>query len=124
MKGIINMNKYYSLVDLDNQEEITYQINIDINDRNVVVIDIALEHEKIDICHFSQDLQFALHIVNGVLRKDASNPALYNFTSYSIAIDKEKKKIVTTITSKNYRPELLFAEISSAFHAVHMSFFM
>lgn len=117
------MNKYYSLVDLDS-EEITYQINIDINDRNVVEIDIALEQEKIDICHFSQDLQFALHIVNGVLRKDASNPALYNFTSYSIAIDKEKKKIVTTITSKNYRTELLFAEISSAFHAVYMSFFV
>ena len=124
MKGIFNMNKYYSLVDLDNQEEITYQMNIDINDRNVVVIDIALEQEKIDICHFSQDLQFALHMVNNVLGKDSTNPALYNFTSYSIAIDKEKKKIVTTITSKNYRPELLFAEISSAFHAVYMSFFV
>lgn len=124
MKGIFNMNKYYSLVDLDNQEEITYQMNIDINDRNVVVIDIALEQEKIDICHFSQDLQFALHMVNNVLGKDSTNPALYNFTSYSIAIDKEKKKIVTTITSKNYRPELLFAEISSAFHEVYMSFFV
>lgn len=124
MKGIFNMNKYYSLVDLDNQEEITYQMNIDINDRNVVVIDIALEQEKIDVCHFSQDLQFALHMVNYVLGKDSTNPALYNFTSYSIAIDKEKKKIVTTITSRNYRPELLFAEISSAFHAVYMSFFV
>lgn len=118
------MNKYYSLVDLDREEEITYQINIDINDRNVVVIDIALEQEKIDVCHFSQDLQFALHMVNNVLGKDSTNPALYNFTSYSIAIDKEKKKLVTTITSKNYRPELLFAEISSAFHAVYMSFFV
>lgn len=118
------MNKYYSLVDLDSQEEIAYQINVDINEKNIVVIDIALEQEKIDVCHFSQDLQFALHMVNYVLGKDSTNPALYNFTSYSIAIDKEKKKIVTTITSKNYRPELLFAEISSAFHAVHMSFFM
>ena len=118
------MNKYYSLVDLDSEEEITYQINIDINDRNVVVIDIALEQEKIDVCHFSQDLQFALHMVNYVLGKDSTNPALYNFTPYSIAIDKEKKKIVTTITSRNYRPELLFAEISSAFHAVYMSFFV
>ena len=118
------MNKYYSLVDLDGEEEITYQMNIDINDKNTVVIDIALEQEKIDICHFSQDLQFAVNIVNTILRKDESNPALYNFTSYSIAVDKEKKKIVTTITSKNYRPELLFAEISSAFHAVYMSFFV
>ena len=118
------MNKYYSIVDLDSQEEITYQMNIDINDKNTVVIDIALEQEKIDACHFSQDLQFAVNIVNTILRKDESNPALYNFTSYSIAIDKDKKKIVTTITSKNYRHELLFAEISSAFHAVYMSFFV
>ena len=118
------MNKYYSLVDLDSQEEIAYQINVDINEKNIVVIDIALEQEKIDVCHFSQDLQFALHMVNYVLGKDSTNPALYNFTSYSIAIDKEKKKIVTTITSKNYRPELLFAEISSAFHVVFASFFI
>ena len=117
------MNKYYSLVDLDS-EEITYQINIDINDRNVVVIDIALEQEKIDVCHFSQDLQFAVSMISGVLRKDETNPALYIFNAYSIDIDKTNKKIVTTIKSKNYRPELLFAEISSAFHAVYMSFFM
>ena len=118
------MNKYYSLVDLDNQEEITYQMNIDINARNVVVIDIALEQEKIDACHFSQDLQFAVNMINGVLRKDEMNPALYIFNAFSIDIDKTNKKIVTTITSKNYRPELLFAEISSAFHVVYMSFFM
>lgn len=117
------MSKYYSLVDIDSQEEIAYQFNIDIDDNNNVVIEIALQEGQINVCLFNLDLHLALNIVNNVLAKCEAEEVIHDIGTYTIKTDIANRKIVATICGKNYCTYYLLAEILNAFSFLHMTFF-